>query len=102
MKNKLKLNGMKRSYFKVPNKLLDVNLPIMSVAIYVYMAKQSEDFNPSIATMAKILDVNKNTIVKYIKVLKDRNIIKLIARGGERTISKYEFVSIDEWINETT
>jgi DNA-binding transcriptional regulator LsrR (DeoR family) len=56
-----------------------------------------EDFNPSVGVIAKTLKISKTTVIKYLTELKNRNIIRVIQPGGEHTITKYEFVHLDEW-----
>lgn len=97
MKNKINLNKMKKRFFKVPNKLLEVNLPATAIALYVYLAKMPEDFNPSLTTMCRSLKLSRNTVLKYIEELKKRNMIRMIQQGYENTLTKYEFVDTKEW-----
>lgn len=97
MRNKLKLNKLKKNYFKIPNRIFDMGLEATAIAMYCYLAKQPEDFNPAISVIARNLKVSKPTVVKYMKVLQNRNIIKQYEQGRERVISKYEFISSNEW-----
>ena len=97
MKNKNGLNKLKKNYFKVPNKIVDSQLSPVAIALYVYLAKLPEDFNPSVGVMSKNLKISKTTVVKYMKELKDRNIVRVIQEGGENVITKYEFVPVTEW-----
>lgn len=97
MKNRIKLNKMRKHYSKIPNKLYNSNLSIMAIGMYCYLASHSESFNPSIKTICSTLKIAKGTAVKYLDELEYRNIIKLIRQGGQATVSEYEFVSMDEW-----
>lgn len=97
MKNKNSLNKMKRSFFKLPNRILDIGLSATAIALYSYFAKMPEDFNPSVGVISKTLKISKTTVVKYIKELKDRNIVRVIQPGGENVITKYELTRPDEW-----
>lgn len=99
MKNKNKLNSLKKAYFKLPNRIHTIGLSATAIAIYSYMAKGPEDFNPSVGNMSKALKLSKTTVVKYIKELKNRNIVKVIQPGAENLITKYEFVEIEKWIS---
>lgn len=98
MKNKNKLNALRKGYFKLPNKIVDMNLSAVALALYSYLAKNSEEFNPSVKTMANALNISKGTVIKYLQELKDRNIIKVIEIGRERVTTKYEFVDVKEWM----
>lgn len=98
MKNKNRLNKMKKAYFKIPNKIFDVGLPMAVIGFYTYLAKQPEDFNPAIVTACKQLKISKGSVVSYFQKLKDRNIIKVIQPGGERVITKYEFTDPIDWV----
>lgn len=97
MKNRSKLSKLRKRYFKVPNKIHEVGLSAIAIAVYSYLAKMPEDFNPSIGTLAKALNLSKPTALKYLHELKNRNIIKLIKPGGENTISEYELTELTEW-----
>jgi DNA-binding MarR family transcriptional regulator len=99
MRNKSKLNKLKKQYFKIPNRIFDMSLPAQAIALYAYLAKQPEDFNPAVSVMAKALRLSKPTVIKYVKELKDRNIIRCYEQGRERVISKYEFIPSNEWEN---
>lgn len=97
MKNKNDLNKLKKAYFKVPNKIFTMGLPIAVIGFYTYLAKQPEDFNPAVRTAAKELKISKSTVVKYFQELKNRNIIRVIQPGGENVITKYEFNGTKFW-----
>lgn len=97
MKNRNKLSLLKKNYFKVPNKLYEVNLSAMAILVYTYLAKVPENFNPSVGTIAKSLGLSKTTVVKYLSELKDRNIIRMIKQGGQNTLTEYEFIDIKDW-----
>lgn len=97
MRNKNKLNALKKAYFKVPNKIMEMGLSSTAIALYSYLAKQPEDFNPSVSIIAKSLNISKPTAVKYLKELKDRNIIHCYEPGRENVISKYEFIKVEDW-----
>lgn len=97
MKNKKYLNKLGKSYFKLPNKIIDNGLSATAIALYTYLAKLPEESNPSVVTMARNLKLSNNTVIKYLKELQDRNIIKQYERGAEKKVSKYEFIKMDEW-----
>jgi predicted DNA-binding transcriptional regulator len=97
MQNKIKLNKMTKSYFKVPNRIHDIGLSGMAIAVYSYLAKQPEDFNPAVRVLARSLKISNTTAIKYMKELKDRNIIKVTQAGAENLITKYAFVPYNEW-----
>lgn len=88
---------MKRAFFKVPNKVFDIGLSATAVAIYAYLAKMPEDFNPSIGNMSNVLGISKPTVIKYMKELQNRNIIRCIQPGGENLITRYEFNKPEDW-----
>jgi DNA-binding MarR family transcriptional regulator len=85
-------------YIKTPGKLYKISLSITAIGLYIYLASNREEFNPSVKVMAKALGVAPGTIEKYLKELKTRNLIKLIKPGGEKVISEYEFVPLSEWV----
>jgi predicted DNA-binding transcriptional regulator len=97
MRNKHKLNGLKKAYFKVPNKIHDIGLSATAIAIYSYLAKQPEDFNPPVSVIGRSLKISKNTVVKYLQELKNRNVIKCYEFGREKVTSKYEFINGGDW-----
>ncbi len=98
MKNKNEiLNKLKKNYFKIPNKIFEVNLSATAIAMYCYLAKNREDFNPSVSTIAKSLKLSKTTTIKYLKELQNRNIINQYEAGAERRVSKYEFIKGNDW-----
>lgn len=97
LKNKNKLNVMKRNYYKVPHKLHSMNLHVVSIAIYSYLARGSEDFNPSVGTIATALNISKTTVVKYIKQLKSSNMLVIVTPGREKVTTKYAFTDQSIW-----
>ena len=97
MKNKIKLNKLRVSYFKLPNKLHTSGLSSTAIALYSYLAKGAEDFNPSVAVVSKALQLSETTVVKYYNELKTRNVIKVIQKGREGVTTKYEFSDISDW-----
>lgn len=97
MRNRNKLGKMRKDYCKIPNKLFNSELSSTAVSIYCFMASHSEEFNPSIKFISKALKIAKGTVIKYINELENRNIIKCIRPGGQRIVTEYEFVSINEW-----
>ncbi len=97
MKNKTKLNKLKKLYFKCPNKLHTSKLSMGAIALYSYLAKNAEDFNPSVRTVGKALNISDNTAIKYYKELKDRNIIRVVEKGREGVSTKYAFNELSEW-----
>ena len=98
MRNKNQLNSMKRNYFKVPCKIYEMGLSLTAIGIYTYLAKQSEEFNPAISVISRSLGISKNTVIKYIKELKDRNILMVVQPGAENLITKYAFVHHKDWV----
>lgn len=97
MKHKTSLNSMKKGYFKLPHKIYSMSLPATAIAIYGYLARGSEEFNPSINTISKALNLARGTTIKYLHELKNRNIIYLIQQGRERVTSKYGFSNPKDW-----
>jgi hypothetical protein len=97
MRNKHKLNAQKKAYFKLPNKIHDIGLSAVAIALYSYLAKQPEDFHPALSVVCSSLKISKPTAVKYFNELKNRNIIKCYQQGGQNVISKYEFVPTTDW-----
>ncbi len=105
MRNKTLLNKLKRAYFKIPNKIHNNDLSAIAIALYSYLALVPEEFNPSLSVMAKALKVSRGTALKYLKELKDRNIIECIHRGSggmpgvkrEDKFSKYKFIPPEKW-----
>ena len=97
MKNKTTLNKLKKSFFKCPNKIHDIGLSAIAIALYSYLAKCPEDFNPSVGVLARQLKISKPTVIKYLQELKDRNIIQVIRPGGQNTITLYEFNETKDW-----
>lgn len=97
MKNKQDLNKMKKAFFKVPNRVFDIGLSATAIGVYAYLIKMPEDFNPSIGVIAKSLFLSKTTVVKYMKELKDRNLITCIQPGGTNLITKYQLNRPDIW-----
>lgn len=97
MRNKHKLNKLKKDYIKVPNRILSMGLKPGSIATYLYLAKMPEDFNPAISIIARAINVSKNSVLKYLDELKNRNIIYQYERGAEHKFSKYQFNDVKDW-----
>ena len=101
MQNKEILNQLKNHYIKIPEELFTISLPAQSVAIYCLFAHGREDFNPGVKYIGTVLRMSPTTVIKYIKILIELNIISLVQRGFKGRFSKYRFEPVSEWkINE--
>lgn len=100
MKNRNSVIGkINRQYAKIPNKIYSYSLSITAIGLYTYLASNSEEFNPSVKVISRALGISKTTVIKYMKELKDRNLIKCIKPGGEKVITEYEFTPLNEWLS---
>lgn len=104
MKNKEQLNKAKYHYIKIPNKIVEMGLNPLAISLYIYLCSFSEDFNPSLRRMTKDLGLARNTVYKYLNVLKSRNIIKEISPSSieQHKSAEYAFVNPNEWISENS
>lgn len=103
MKNKNLLNLLimkDGGYYKVPNRLYSLNLPMGTIAVYSYLLSCAEDFNPAGRVIAKALKISRTTVHKHLKELCDHNLIKMIQRGGKNRITKYQFCNPKDWKND--
>ena len=98
MKNKKLINSIKKGYVKIPDKIFEMGLKPELIGVYCYLVKQSEEFNPSVRTIEKHLNVSRNTAGKYVQKLVDLNIIKLVKGHSVGKPAEYEFVKPNEWI----
>lgn len=89
-------------YYKVPNRIYDINLSMGGIAIYNYLISRPEDFNPAARVIARTLKISRTTVHKLLKELVDRNLITCIEKGGKNRVSKYRFNSLKEWKYEVT
>ena len=97
MKNKEKMNGLSKNYFKVPLTIFDLNLNIATIGLYSFLLSCSEEFNPSISFLKKKLKISRNTVYKHIEELKNRNIITVVVPSSEGQIAKYKLNNPSEW-----
>lgn len=97
MTGKRNLNSMKKGYFKIPFKLIQMDLPAYSLSIYLFLASQIEEKNPSIRDIANKLQISPATAFNYLNILLKYNIIRVIEKGGLGRNSHYAFVNPKEW-----
>lgn len=68
-----------KNCFPVPNELLQLGLPAGAVAVYVYLLchadRQTNQCHPSEATMAKVLQLSRNTVAKHVRLLEEYGLI---------------------------
>lgn len=97
MKNKTRLNKLKKDFFKAPTKIFRMDLDSSTVLVYCYMASCSEKFNPSIRTISNVLRISNSTASDAINKLKDMNIIQMNQPLKKGFRAEYKFMPPDQW-----
>lgn len=110
MKNRDKITSITKNFTKIPNRIFYMKLSPIAIVTYTALCFYSEDFNPTLGNIAKLLGVHRNTICKVLKELETSGVIRKISQGylfrneisetrkrGEQSI--YEFVPVSEWID---
>lgn len=108
MLNKNKFNKIKnkKGFTGVPNKILSLNLDSQTFHVFFYYVSCTEEYNPSVRTVAKTLNLAPSTVVKINKHLENAGLIKKIeqgtvilekgkAAGGK--VTKYSLCHPDNW-----
>lgn len=100
MKNKLEIyKGLKKNYFKCPNKIFDIGIHIQCVGFYCFLLSLPEDFNPSITYLTNKLKISRNTVLRYMEYLESLGMVRKTEKGSnlKRRVSKYELLSPKNW-----
>lgn len=98
MKNKNRLNRLNKGYIKIPDDIFDMELGPEIIGLFCYLAKQTEDFNPSVRTIGKALRISITSVCKYLKVLQSSNIIRLVKSHSIASPTEYEFIDPKDWL----
>lgn len=101
MFNKMNLSKIKKDYLKVPIKLFDLGLTPQAIGLFCYLLSCGENFHPSNRLMCTKLGLTYNTLTKYLKELKDSNIITIHIQGSRTESTKYKVIHYDEWTNKS-
>jgi len=94
MQGKNGINKQKTGYIKLPIRLFELNLSLEAMALYTYLIKNTEDYNPSVGSLHSILKISKKSIRKYLKELLDHNVIE---KAGFSMFQKYRLVNPKDW-----
>lgn len=77
---KRKYTKKKGHFFPVPNELFSLNLCAAEIAIYCFLMSREDrkkyTCHPSFATIGKALNLSKNTVIKYVRSLEDKELIE--------------------------
>lgn len=98
MINKAFINNLKVNYHKAPLRIYEVGLAPGPVAVYNYLASCGENYHPSYRQIAKVFGISKNTAMKYVEILINRNIIRLVSKGKKDENNIYAFTNPDKWV----
>lgn len=94
MQGKNGINKQKSGYIKLPTRLFEIALSLEAMALYVYLIKNTEDYNPSVGSLHNVLKISKKSIRKYLKELLDHGIIE---KSGFKRFQLYRLVNPREW-----
>lgn len=68
-----------RDFFPLPNVIFDLGLTAEEIAIYAFLMRcedrRSYTCYPSFKTIGKAIGKSKNTVMKYVRMLKDKGLI---------------------------
>lgn len=90
MSTKPRLTG---NFTKVPNKVFEMGLRPLEIAVLVYLWKNAPNFHPSLRAIAKILHVDKRSVSRTLKRLSELRIVKI----DEAWKHFYHLSHPDEW-----
>jgi len=82
------MSQINTGYFKTPNAVFSLDLPLVCIGMYCYFLSCGEDFNPSIPIICKVLGINKNTCYKYLNILIQCNLIRVVSSGHRKLDGK--------------
>lgn len=98
MKNKDKMNEMRKGYFKIPHRITTLGISATGLGLYLWLISHSEEFNPSVSQIRRELSLSRPTVYKYIGELLSCNLIKVKLKGFKGRSTVYELVSPKEWV----
>ena len=99
MHNKNNTLKIKKGYVKIPNRIFKMGLSPIAVLLYCFFLSLAEEFNPGLAFIVDELKISKNTVIKYIKELENRNIIVKVQKGYPGKFSRYSIVMPSQWLS---
>jgi DNA-binding transcriptional ArsR family regulator len=99
MKGKADLASLKAHYFKTTNRIFEVGLDATTVAVYCFMCSRSEEFNPSVSVIAEYLQLHRQTVMRSLRILRQRGIIELLVQGHGNRAATYRLIPPHEWVN---
>lgn len=97
MKNKINMCKLKKGYTKISNKIKYMKLSSNAFVLYYTCMSMPEKFNPSITWLESDTGLSRWVLYRAFKELINKNMIKCIRVGKFHTLSKYEFVKVEEW-----
>jgi predicted AAA+ superfamily ATPase len=97
VKNRNNINKIKYRYFKSPNKVFDAGVNPAVGFLYFYFLSLPEEFNPSVFHLSKKLKIDRKTVYKYLLVLINRNMIKVIREASKGQVALYELINPSLW-----
>ena len=76
------------NYFMLPNEIFNMDLTAGEIALYAFLMRMEDrktySCYPSFKTIGNALRMSKNTVMKYVRLLEEKELIKT-----ERTIVKH-------------
>jgi predicted transcriptional regulator len=97
MRNKNKINSLKKGYIKVPYEVMTKGLSVTAMGLYMWLLSKSEDFEPNVVYIRRELKLSRNTVYKYLNELLENNIIRVREKGFKGRATKYELVGPKLW-----
>lgn len=68
--------AISRGYIKVPDSILTLNISTTAITVFIFMLSCSDNFNPSVRFMSKVLSISVNSIRKAVNELIETNVIE--------------------------
>jgi hypothetical protein len=88
-------------YTPCPNELFEaLKGEPTAFMVWMYIFKQSETWNPSYTKISTDLNISRNSAIKAVKILEERNLLVVHSGGqfnGVNETNKYELSPINQW-----
>ena len=70
-----------KNYFPLPNEIFSLGLSFGEIAVYAYLMycedRQTYQCYPIYKTIGEAIDMSRNTVAKYVKVLEEKQFITI-------------------------
>lgn len=101
MRGKKLVSNPRRDYVKVSSEVFKLKIHPTCGYLLCFLMYLPEDFNPSVGYLMKQVGCSRNTVLKYMNLLIELNILERTFEGYKGKRSEYRFKPLNEWsINE--